>query len=384
MKSSTERKRKFLIDLFFVVAILALGYLTVKYLLAWLLPFVIGLVVAVCLQRPVAYLTEKTKISRGFWSCLLVFAVLLLFFGIIALIMWWMVSETENIVPWITSKVPAIKATFDDISTWVQNTSKHLPVDTSSILSSAPAKIIDVVVEALTSILTTAASKIITDGPGLLISCIFSVVASCYITKDYRRITNFVLCQLSEKKQELVISIKRLFVTNILYMLRGYIIIMSITFLELLLGMTILGVNHAVMLAAMVAVLDILPVLGTGTVLIPWGIISLLMGNVPLGVGVLAMYLTITVIRNIIEPKIIGNQVGLPPIVTLVAMYLGLQLFGVIGMLLFPVITIITVKLQENGIIHIWNIPESSDPVKKKESLLKRLFTPKKKEKVNK
>ena len=384
MKSSTERKRKFLIDLFFVVAILALGYLTVKYLLAWLLPFVIGLVVAVCLQRPVAYLTEKTKISRGFWSCLLVFAVLLLFFGIIALIMWWMVSETENIVPWITSKVPAIKATFDDISTWVQNTSKHLPVDTSSILSSAPAKIIDVVVEALTSILTTAASKIITDGPGLLISCIFSVVASCYITKDYRRITNFVLCQLSEKKQELVISIKRLFVTNILYMLRGYIIIMSITFLELLLGMTILGVNHAVMLAAMVAVLDILPVLGTGTVLIPWGIISLLMGNVPLGVGVLAMYLTITVIRNIIEPKIIGNQVGLPPIVTLVAMYLGLQLFGVIGMLLFPVITIITVKLQENGIIHIWNIPESSDSVKKKESLLKRLFTPKKKEKVNK
>ena len=384
MKSSTERKRKFLIDLFFVVAILALGYLTVKYLLAWLLPFVIGLVVAVCLQRPVAYLTEKTKISRGFWSCLLVFAVLLLFFGIIALIMWWMVSETENIVPWITSKVPAIKATFDDISTWVQNTSKHLPVDTSSILSSAPAKIIDVVVEALTSILTTAASKIITDGPGLLISCIFSVVASCYITKDYRRITNFVLCQLSEKKQELVISIKRLFVTNILYMLRGYIIIMSITFLELLLGMTILGVNHAVMLAAMVAVLDILPVLGTGTVLIPWGIISLLMGNVPLGVGVLAMYLTITVIRNIIEPKIIGNQVGLPPIVTLVAMYLGLQLFGAIGMLLFPVITIITVKLQENGIIHIWNIPESSDSVKKKESLLKRLFTPKKKEKVNK
>ena len=384
MKSSTERKRKFLIDLFFVAAILALGYLTVKYLLAWLLPFVIGLVVAVCLQRPVAYLTEKTKISRGFWSCLLVFAVLLLFFGIIALIMWWMVSETENIVPWITSKVPAIKATFDDISTWVQNTSKHLPVDTSSILSSAPAKIIDVVVEALTSILTTAASKIITDGPGLLISCIFSVVASCYITKDYRRITNFVLCQLSEKKQELVISIKRLFVTNILYMLRGYIIIMSITFLELLLGMTILGVNHAVMLAAMVAVLDILPVLGTGTVLIPWGIISLLMGNVPLGGGVLAMYLTITVIRNIIEPKIIGNQVGLPPIVTLVAMYLGLQLFGVIGMLLFPVITIITVKLQENGIIHIWNIPESSDSVKKKESLLKRLFTPKKKEKVNK
>lgn len=384
MKSSTERKRKFLIDLFFVAAILALGYLTVKYLLAWLLPFVIGLVVAVCLQRPVAYLTEKTKISRGFWSCLLVFAVLLLFFGIIALIMWWLVSETENIVPWITSKVPAIKATFDDISTWVQNTSKHLPVDTSSILSSAPAKIIDVVVEALTSILTTAASKIITDGPGLLISCIFSVVASCYITKDYRRITNFVLCQLSEKKQELVISIKRLFVTNILYMLRGYIIIMSITFLELLLGMTILGVNHAVMLAAMVAVLDILPVLGTGTVLIPWGIISLLMGNVPLGVGVLAMYLTITVIRNIIEPKIIGNQVGLPPIVTLVAMYLGLQLFGVIGMLLFPVITIILVKLQENGIIHIWNIPESSDPVKKKESLLRRLFTPKKKEKVNK
>ena len=383
--NSTERKRKFLIDLLFVVAIAAIVFLTIKYLLVWLLPFVIGLVVAICLQRPVAYLTEKTKVSRGVWSCLLVFLVLCVLFGIIALVMWWLVSETENLIPWITSKVPAIKSTFDDISTWVVNTSKHIPVDASSVLSAAPAKIVDAVVEAVTGFLTLAASKIITDGPGLLISSIFSVVASCYITKDYRKITNFVLLQFSEKKQELIISIKRLFVTNILFMLKSYIIIMSITFCELFLGMTILGVNHAAALAALVAVLDILPVLGTGTVLIPWGLISLVMGNFSLGIGVLIMYLLITIIRNIIEPKIIGDQVGLPPVVTLIAMYLGLQLFGVIGMLLFPVITIITVKLQETGIIHIWKIPERSEnETPKKEKLISRIFAPKKSKKAKK
>lgn len=373
--SSTERKRKFLIDLLFAATIIAIAYVTVKYLMAWLLPFVIGLVVAICLQRPVAFLAEKTKISRGVWSCILVFLVLLILFGLIALILWWIVSETENIIPWITSKVPAIKGTFDNISTWVSNTSKHITVDASGILSSAPAKIIDVAVGAFTGFMTTAASKIITDGPGLLISCIFSVVASCYITKDYRKITNFVLSQLSDKKKELVISIKRLFVTNILFMLRGYIIIMTITFTELLIGLSILGVNHVTVLAALIAILDILPVLGTGTALIPWGIISLLMGNISMGVGILCLYLAITIIRNIIEPKIIGDQVGLPPLVTLISMYLGLQIFGVVGMLIFPVATIILVKLQETGIIHLWKTSEcKGEAEQNKPGFFKRIF----------
>ena len=93
-----------------------------------------------------------------------------------------------------------------------------------------------------------------------------------------------------------------------------------------------------------------------------------------MGISVLVIYVLITVVRNIIEPKIIGAQVGLPPIVTLIFMYLGLQLFGIIGMLIFPIAVIVIVKLQESGIVHLWNTPEQAEAQGKKPSLFSRFM----------
>lgn len=360
MSLTTERKRKFIIDVVFIGLILAAVYFVIEYLAVWVLPFIIGLLVAIILQKPVAYLTEKTKVGRGFWSCLLVLTVLCALFAVIGLLGWALYEEAPGFAKWLTGLVPDIRDTFNSVSAWFSGITKMLPAGVSGALESAPANIISAVVSGVTGLVTLVAEKVITDGPGLLISCIFSVVASCYITKDYRKIVNFILSQLSEKNAKIVVSIKQLFVTNILKMLRGYIIIMFITYIELFIALTILKVDYAAILAALIAVLDILPVVGTGTVLLPWFVISLLMGNVWLGVGVLITYIAITIIRNIIEPRIIGQQVGLPPIVTLIAMYVGLKIFGVLGMMLLPVSIIIIVKLQESGIIHIWNTPEKT------------------------
>ncbi len=359
MALTTERKRKFIIDIVFIALILGVVYFVMEYLSVWVLPFIIGLLVAIILQKPVAYLTEKTRGGRGFWSCLLVLVVLCALFAVVGLLAWGLYEEAPGFAKWLTGLVPDIKHTFDKVTVWFSAITKMLPAGVGSALESAPGNIIGAVVSGVTGLVTMVSKKIITDGPGLLISCVFSVVASCYITKDYRKIVNFVICQLSEKKARLVVSIKQLFVTNILKMLRGYIIIMFITYIELFIALLILRVDYAAIVAALIAILDIMPVVGTGTVLLPWCVISLLMGNFGLGLGVLLTYIAITVIRNIIEPKIIGQQVGLPPIVTLIAMYVGLKLFGVLGMMLLPVSIIIIVKLQENGIIHIWNTPKN-------------------------
>ncbi len=375
--NKTEKKRKFIIDIFFIVVILALVYVGIEYMMIWLLPFVIGLVVAVVLQRPVAWLTKKTKVSRGFWSCLLVLTVLCALFALVALIVWQLTKEVPGFTKWLMGLAPDIKSTFTSLMAWFSIITERLPVDLTQAISNLPSTLVDTAVSGVTGVLTLFAEKIIVDGPGLLISTIFSIVASCYITKDYNKITRFILLQLNEKQREVVINVKRLFVTNILSMLRGYIIIMFITYLEIMIGLSILKVEYAPILAAFIAVLDILPVVGTGTVLIPWGIISLCIGNIYMGVGLLIVYVMITIIRNVIEPKIIGDQVGLPPIVTLIAMYVGLKIFGVVGMLLLPVSIIIIVKLQENGIIHIWNIPEKDKD--EKLPLLRRLFSKKEK-----
>lgn len=383
---NTETKRKAIIDVLFIAMILALVYFVIEYLAVWVLPFIIGLLVAIILQKPVAFLTEKTKVGRGFWSCLLVLTVLCALFAIVGLLGWALYEESPGFAKWLTGMVPEIRNTLNSVSAWFSGITHMLPAGVGSALESAPANIIGAVVSGVTGLVTMVAEKVITDGPGLLISCIFSVVASCYITKDYRKIVNFILSQLSEKNGKIIVSIKQLFVTNILKMLRGYIIIMFITYIELFIALTILKVDYAAILAALIAVLDILPVVGTGTVLLPWFVISLLMGNVWLGIGVLITYIAITVIRNIIEPRIIGQQVGLPPIVTLIAMYVGLKVFGVLGMMLLPVSIIIIVKLQESGIIHIWNTPkktveENPGAIASAKMVFREKLTPKKKSK---
>ena len=371
---STEKKKKLIINVLFVATIAAIVYFTIKYLMIWLMPFVIGVIVAICLQRPVAFLTRKTKISRTLWSILLVFVVLAALVGLIFLIIWKVIDEAGGFVEWVQNLVPQIKNTLSQFTGWLVNITDKLPVDMEKILSQIPKNLLDAAASGFTGFAIGLIKTLWNVGPGILISFIFSVVACCYITKDYNKITRFVLCQLNEKHQLIVLNTKRLFVTNILYMLRGYILIMLITFTELYIGFLIVGVDYAPLLALLIAIMDILPVLGTGTALIPWGVIALLTGNYYMGISVLVIYVLITVVRNIIEPKIIGAQVGLPPIVTLIFMYLGLQLFGIIGMLIFPIAVIVIVKLQESGIVHLWNTPEQAEAQGKKPSLFSRFM----------
>ena len=111
-------------------------------------------------------------------------------------------------------------------------------------------------------------------------------------------------------------------------------------------------------IAAITAVLDILPILGTGTVLIPWSLYSFVSGNIGLGIGLAIIYATVFVIRQVIEPKLVAGQLGLSPIVTIAALYFGLKLFGVIGMFVTPVFIIMLKLLNDEGIIHLWKSSE--------------------------
>ena len=113
---------------------------------------------------------------------------------------------------------------------------------------------------------------------------------------------------------------------------------LALTFGELLIGFLILGVDYAFLLALIIAVLDMLPVLGVGTVLIPWALVALLQKNFYLGFGLVILYLVMLVLRQIAEPKLLGKSLGLHPLLTLFASYAGFRLFGFLGMLAGPVV----------------------------------------------
>ena len=114
-----------------------------------------------------------------------------------------------------------------------------------------------------------------------------------------------------------------------------------ITFVELFVGFLILQVDYAFVLAILIAFVDFLPVLGTGAILAPWGIIALLTKNYFLGIGIIVLFVVMTVIRQIIEPKIVGKSLGVHPILTLIAIYLGYKLFGIVGMIFLPIAALV-------------------------------------------
>ena len=129
---------------------------------------------------------------------------------------------------------------------------------------------------------------------------------------------------------------------------------MSLTFVELSIGLSILGIDNSIIIALLTSILDILPVLGTGAVIIPWAIISLILGDIWVGIGLIIVYLIITVIRNIIEPKIVGTQLGLHPLVTLISMFMGVNIAGLFGLFGFPILLSLLMYLNKEGIVKIF------------------------------
>lgn len=123
--------------------------------------------------------------------------------------------------------------------------------------------------------------------------------------------------------------------------LRAYFLLFLLTFAELLIGFMILGTGYAFLLAFMTALLDALPVLGVGTILLPYAIFSFMAGDRSLGFGLLILYGVITLVRQFVEPHLVGKSLGLHPILMLMAFYVGFRLFGVAGIFLGPAAALI-------------------------------------------
>ncbi len=206
--------------------------------------------------------------------------------------------------------------------------------------------------------LTGAALHAATGVPSAALSVLVFGFSCFYLALDGERMYEWVLECAGEKRRERVRSILASVADALRGYLRAYGLIFLLTFTELLVGFLIVGVRYAFLLAVLIALLDLFPVLGSGAVLLPWSIVSFLSGNVRVGAGLLILLGVITLVRQIAEPKIVGNSLGLHPLVTLGAMYVAFRLFGAIGLVLGPCAALIAkVILQQS----CSDIPTSSE-----------------------
>ena len=198
--------------------------------------------------------------------------------------------------------------------------------------------------------ITTSVNKV----PALVINILFTIISSFFFTLDYHKIVAFLLNQLKPEHKALLFNAQVFLGSTIKKYLKSYLIIISITYVELAIGLSILGVERAIFIAFMIAIFDVMPIMGTGGIMIPWAVITLVEGDQRLALGLFILYVIVTIVRNVVEPKVVGDQVGLHPIVTLFAMFLGAKLFGVGGLLGLPITLAILKGLHDSGKIVLY------------------------------
>ncbi len=347
-----ESRKEFIINAIYFSLVLGSVYLLVKYVVPAFMPFLLAFLVAslihVIVKRlPVGEGKKRKRVAivtTALFYILIAAGIVLLANGF--LILGEKAIEVlpnlfrDEIIPWVHSVAERLEARYgnnsmaglDDIGDKFMNGLRDFGQQLSQISMD---KMIDV-------------SDHVVKIPGFFIKVVIMVVATFFIAADYKKVTFFLMGFFSEKGQKRIRSVKFHLLEMLHAYLKSYSVLMLITFVELWIGLLILQVPYAVVIAFGVALFDILPVFGTGGILIPWAVFSFLLGNYKMTIGLIVLDLVITIARNILEPKIVGKQIGLHPLITLVALFVGLKLFGVVGIFLFPIAISVVIQMAKN------------------------------------
>lgn len=303
-------------------------------------PFLIGILIAVAVERLVNFFIVKFKWPRKLVGTILVILVYLLIAGILALVISALIGEAVD----LSSRIPTIyeesKIEYNAIYKSITDFMNRTPDTISNSIYDLGLQLLSKVTEIATKLVNSVIDFIMFV-PNIMIYIIITFLATLFLVTDRRTIARYLTDLLPN---ELVKKISNVIVQSFKSLgsyLKAMCIMISITFVELLIAFTILKQPYPLTLALIVAIVDALPILGTGTVLIPWAIYSAITGNIGMGVALLVVYLIITVVRQLIEPKVVSQNIGVHPFITLLAMYIGLKIFGLFGLIVGPVVMVI-------------------------------------------
>lgn len=353
-----ETRRKFIIDFVYWGLILGLAFIALKFTTKYLMPFVIGFIISFLLKPIISKITAKLGDRK--WISLL---VIVLFYTAFAFMMFWIFvavftsfQKFGKTLPafYQNTLYPALEQTIAYFSKFMDNLSPSV----MNLLDDVAGSLFDSlesIVKSVSGGVLNGLTKLVSAVPSLMISVLVAIISSFFFTVDYQKVVRKPMGFIPKKYRDLILDVKDGLVSVLGKYVRAYAILMSLTFIELSIGFLILKVSNPIGLAAMIAIVDILPVLGTGGIVLPWILVEAATGNTSFAIGLLILYVVITIIRNILEPKVIGDQIGLHPLLTLASIFVGVKLFGFIGLFVLPISITILKNLHDDGKIDIFN-----------------------------
>ena len=327
-----------------------------RVLVLYLLPFVLAWVLSLCLTSPAERIARRLHCSPKICSILLFTAVLCLMILLVGASVNRLLRELQALLTRLLERGDLSEMIFagnnDYLGSLLAKMSFFERVARSQGGAAFRARFNQMVGNALTDVIASVSAeiprvvaRIISGMPSVLLFIGVTVIAGFYFCMDRHGIENALLTLLPKgirgKIPAWCSGIKRV---SFRY-LRAYLWLLLLTFSELFIGFCILRVEYAFLLAALIAVVDLLPILGVGAVLIPWAAIELINREARLGIGLLILYGTVSVLHQVLEPKLVGKSLGLHPLLTLMAGYVGYRSFGFFGMAVAPFVVLLCKSL---------------------------------------
>ena len=351
---TVNKRRRFLINLLYWVALLAIVYLCFRYLLKLLMPFVLALLVA-WLLRPVCRWYRKRNLHGQLYTALVVATVLLFYLIIGGLITLILVNVGANIAQRL-SGLPAlytqtIEPGLSELYASAEDLVSRFDPRLEAVVNKVMPEIISSLGSAVSRFSVTAVTKLTslaTSIPNALLNAAICIISTIFMATTFEAIIRFLKENLPEKVTETAGYVVKSFRNVIMKYGISYLLIMLMTFAEIAIGLLIIGKPNALLIAALIAVFDIFPIVGAGLILLPWTVITFIQGKVLQGIGMAILYVVVIVVRQIMEPRIVGRQVGLPPLVTLACMFVGTSLFGGVGLFGLPILAAILTNLNDD------------------------------------
>jgi sporulation integral membrane protein YtvI len=331
----------------YAIILVAVVFLVLK-MAYFFMPFFIALIISSVIEPFVKFICKKTTLVRKYSAIIALIIVFSILIGTITVSAILITSEITNLL----SDFPKFG---NDIFKSVENVSRFLKLEDVNVSDDVKQFVINTTNEVLGKGLGYLKDflinflDLITRIPSFIVYLIITILATYFITTDRILLLDDIEQRVPKKwirnannNFQSVISILGKF-------LKAELTLVFISFILVLIGLYIfefLGMNvrSPFLIALGIGFVDLLPILGSGTVMLPWGIALIILGDVTLGVSVLGLLVLITVIRQVLEPKIVSNNLGIHPLYTLIAMYIGFKMSGVLGLLFGPIILIIIIN----------------------------------------
>jgi sporulation integral membrane protein YtvI len=312
-------------------------------------PFLLALVAAIFLEPLTVLLMEKARMNRMAASTIssTLFTVILL--GLLGLIGMKLVSELGSFFAKFPDYLKSANTYIRELLQQVQNYSNNGKTPLPDQLESWLYKLVEALTQ-LSGKISTILLGYATGIPDFFIFFIVFLVAVYLFTLSLPVMKNSFLSWFEDKSrlqvEEVLSSLRR----SVFGFLRAQLLLSVITYVLSFVGLLIIGTGYPLAIALLIVVVDILPVLGVGSALVPWAIYQIVIGDVYTGVGLILLFLVIMVVRRIIEPKILGDAVGIGALSALISLYVGYELVGIIGVFLGPIVIIVFMAMRKAGL----------------------------------